>query len=156
LAADAAITYVILIAKKENLTMLPFAERAYWPTSGWLTAPPAEHGIDERQLTQTDLHIQDHLPNVTSLLVIRYGYLVFERYIESIEGYGYLWWIACEHDIAICYAAGYGGQYIGVVPELDLVVVITGDTRDISQDHRPIISDFVLSAVKRVFSSYSR
>jgi CubicO group peptidase (beta-lactamase class C family) len=329
--------------------------RKHWPTAGWLTAPPAEQGMDEQQLLQTDRHISAHLPNVSSLLVIRHGYLVFERYydgrgpaevrdtqsvaksvisalvgialakgylnsleqtvlsffpdyasavrdermgavtlrhlltmsagfanevdepgvaerwynsdnptrftlaqplqsapghamqysnmdahllssvltratgmtaldfakrflftplgiqrvawpadaagnslgssglwlaprdmakfgylylnhghwqhatllspawvsaatqpyypgdprIESIEGYGYLWWIAREHDVALCYAAGYGGQYIGVVQDLDLVVVMTGDTSDISQDHRPIISDFVLPAVQK-------
>jgi CubicO group peptidase (beta-lactamase class C family) len=70
-----------------------------------------------------------------------------DRQIESIEGYGYLWWVDREHNVALCYAAGYGGQYISVVPALDLVVVMTGDTRDISQEHRPIISDYVLPAV---------
>jgi CubicO group peptidase (beta-lactamase class C family) len=69
-----------------------------------------------------------------------------DSWIESIEGYGFLWWVAHEHNLRVYYAAGYGGQYIAVVPGLDLVVVMTGDTRDVSQDHRPIIDDDVLPA----------
>ena len=47
--------------------------------------------------------------------------------------YGYGWWMrsAVGHDIH--YAWGYGGQFIFVVPDLDLVVVMTSDaqsTRD--------------------------
>ncbi len=47
------------------------------------------------------------------------------------RGYGYLWWTASAHaagdslslDAPLFYASGFGGQYIIVVPGLDLVVV---------------------------------
>jgi CubicO group peptidase (beta-lactamase class C family) len=38
------------------------------------------------------------------------------------DGYGYQWWVA-EPDVYM--ALGYGGQYILVAPELDMVVVYT-------------------------------
>ncbi len=38
------------------------------------------------------------------------------------DGYGYQWWI---RDDGVYMARGWGGQYIVVVPELDLVVVFT-------------------------------
>jgi len=38
------------------------------------------------------------------------------------EGYGYQWWIA---DHGIYMALGYGGQYIVVAPDLEMVVVFT-------------------------------
>lgn len=41
------------------------------------------------------------------------------------NGYGYLWWISGETGRHMFSAKGYGGQSIDVIPELDLVVVIT-------------------------------
>ena len=47
--------------------------------------------------------------------------------------YGYGWWMRSANGHSIHYAWGYGGQFIFVVPDLDLVVVMTSDaeaTRD--------------------------
>lgn len=41
--------------------------------------------------------------------------------------YGYGWWSRSAHGFDIRYAWGYGGQFIFVVPELQLVVVATSD-----------------------------
>ena len=38
---------------------------------------------------------------------------------DGINGYGYLWWLPQEGSYL---AAGYGGQYIAVLPEINLVV----------------------------------
>jgi CubicO group peptidase (beta-lactamase class C family) len=48
------------------------------------------------------------------------------KYISASlqEGYGYQWWI---DESGIYMALGYGGQYIIVVPEEDLVVVFVSD-----------------------------
>jgi CubicO group peptidase (beta-lactamase class C family) len=43
------------------------------------------------------------------------------------NGYGYGWWTRTAHGHPIHYAWGYGGQFIFVVPELELVVVMTSD-----------------------------
>ncbi len=58
-------------------------------------------------------------------------------------GYGYLWWIL-EPDPAgsgrqdIYAAMGFRAQYIFVVPEHDMVVVVTGGTRNGRDQRRPI------------------
>ena len=58
-------------------------------------------------------------------------------------GYGYLWWIH-EPDPGgssgeeIYAAQGFRGQYILVVPEHDLVVVVTGGTRSYADELRPV------------------
>ena len=39
--------------------------------------------------------------------------------------YGYGWWIRDFADHEVCFAWGYGGQYVFVVPDLELVVIAT-------------------------------
>ncbi len=58
----------------------------------------------------------------------------FQHYEPPIFGeYGYHWWVSSkEHNgVASCYfAKGFGGQYIFVVPSLDLVAVIRREADD--------------------------
>lgn len=61
--------------------------------------------------------------------------------------YGELWWIAPEYGAY--FAAGYGGQYLYVVPSLDLVVVITSETERPHNENRDLIEDWVIPAVGR-------
>jgi len=42
-------------------------------------------------------------------------------------GYGLLWWVADRASPPHYFAGGYGGQYLMVVPELDLVALTMGD-----------------------------
>lgn len=51
------------------------------------------------------------------------------RTISPFNGnsYGYGWWKRSAHGHDIHYAWGYGGQFIFVVPSLELVVVMTSD-----------------------------
>ena len=52
-----------------------------------------------------------------------------ERTTSPYNGnrYGYGWWTRSAHGVDIRFAWGYGGQFIFVVPELQLVVVATSD-----------------------------
>lgn len=44
--------------------------------------------------------------------------------------YGYLWWLRPQGSYESFMAVGFGGQFIVVIPALDLVVVLTGDIRN--------------------------
>jgi CubicO group peptidase (beta-lactamase class C family) len=63
--------------------------------------------------------------------------------------YGYGWWV---HEIGgydTCFAWGYGGQYVFVVPQLDLVIVTTASP-DVSEErrgHRQLVFDILLRQV---------
>ena len=57
--------------------------RDYWPTTGWRTAPPDQHGIDGEQLAATNDTLNTHYPHLDSFLVVRSGYLVAEYYRDS-------------------------------------------------------------------------
>lgn len=55
--------------------------------------------------------------------------------------YGYQWWLRAQGDYPSAMAVGFGGQFITVIPALDLVIVMTGDLANIPdgfQDNRMI------------------
>ena len=69
--------------------------------------------------------------------------------------YGYLWWTV-NSPIEAILAWGYGGQFIAIIPEHNLVVVTTTNWILLSQDRGPtwiteaameVIFEGVLSAV---------
>ena len=64
---------------------------------------------------------------------------------ESDRFYGYGWWIRELAGHPAFYAWGYGGQFIFIVPDLDLVVVTTSSsTADQDRrDHRLTVYDIV-------------
>jgi CubicO group peptidase (beta-lactamase class C family) len=62
------------------------------------------------------------------------------------DGYGYYWWIDSFGGFS---AHGHGGQYIFVLPGLDMIVVFTGDLADpvFPAPHR-LLRTFLLPAVQ--------
>jgi hypothetical protein len=62
-------------------------------------------------------------------------------------GYGYMWWINRFGGYA---ALGYGGQYIFVVPKLDLVVVFTSGLYDDKDLFYPgeLMENFIIRSIK--------
>jgi CubicO group peptidase (beta-lactamase class C family) len=61
-------------------------------------------------------------------------------------GYGYLWWVTQEAGHDAYFAAGYGGQYIEVIPDLELVVVITSNLDGLHITNRDLVSRFIVPA----------
>jgi CubicO group peptidase (beta-lactamase class C family) len=55
-------------------------QRDYWPTAGWRTAEPDQQGMDPAVLDDLNTVVPNFYPQVRSVLVIRHGYLVYERY----------------------------------------------------------------------------
>jgi CubicO group peptidase (beta-lactamase class C family) len=62
-------------------------------------------------------------------------------------GYGWHWWVAVEEGHHTFSARGLGGQFIYVVPDLDLVVVITSDVETSGVDPKILITRTILPAV---------
>ena len=63
--------------------------------------------------------------------------------------YGYHWWVLPSEAHPAYFAAGYGGQYLWIVPDLDLIVVTTANYRlppSLVQDHNFLITDFVIAS----------
>lgn len=59
--------------------------------------------------------------------------------------YGYGWWVHEIQGYDTCFAWGYGGQYIFVLPELDLVMVTTSspDVSEERRDHRRLLFEIL-------------
>lgn len=70
----------------------------------------------------------------------------------NIGDYGYHWWVRKVHGHPAFMAAGFGGQYIFVVPELDLVTVTTADSASDSLDlHKQafdLLNLYVIPAIR--------
>jgi CubicO group peptidase (beta-lactamase class C family) len=63
----------------------------------------------------------------------------------SGHGYGYGWWMNEMEGHRVYFAWGFGGQYIFVVPDLELVVVTTSSVSlgEDRREHRDAVYDLV-------------
>ncbi len=68
-------------------------------------------------------------------------------YPDSFGAYGFLWWLQDIRGQRAYYAAGSGGQYLHVVPEQDLLVLVTSNHDRLHAENKQIIRDFVLPAI---------
>src|ERR687889_282363 len=59
--------------------------RDYWPTERWRTSSPAAQGMDGATLDEAERIIEESLPDVTGLVVVRGGEIVFERYFNGYQ-----------------------------------------------------------------------
>ena len=63
--------------------------RDYWPTDGWRTSSPEEQEMNSETLTKMEQVIEEQLPHLRSVLIVRHGYLVFERYYQGYDQNSY-------------------------------------------------------------------
>jgi CubicO group peptidase (beta-lactamase class C family) len=70
----------------------------------------------------------------------------------GINGYSYSWWTKqyshLGEEINMYYAGGWGGQYIMVFPEINMVVVFTGGNYTSKTTAFSILEKYVLPAIK--------
>jgi CubicO group peptidase (beta-lactamase class C family) len=62
--------------------------------------------------------------------------------------YGWQWWLDADADHPAFFARGYGGQTIYVVPDLDLVTVVTNDTERPGTDGASVARSIVVPAAE--------
>jgi Tol biopolymer transport system component len=100
--------------------------RDYWPTTGWRTSAAADHGLDEAKLAALRAQIEQELPFLDSLLIVRDGYLVYEEYFN---GYDADHLHPVQSVTKSFTSALYGmAQAEGAIPDLD--VTLGGELRE--------------------------
>ena len=58
-------------------------QRDYWPTARWCESSPEEQGMDPTRLFGLDTYIKETRPYLNTLLIVRHGHIVFERYYKD-------------------------------------------------------------------------
>jgi len=99
------------------------------------------------------LYLHDGNWNGTQLVPAAWVSASTTKRVEADDpySYGYNFWLRAlaGHDVAVAW--GFGGQMIYIVKDLDLVVVMTTNTRDFTQDSfdgASIMEDDVIPAVE--------
>jgi CubicO group peptidase (beta-lactamase class C family) len=62
------------------LAALSCAKEEYWPGKDWRSAAPESQRMDPAILAEIDGFVTQELSDTTSILVVRNGYIVFEKY----------------------------------------------------------------------------
>ena len=69
---------------------------------------------------------------------------------EMIRGYGYQWWLGqCDEELKLYCAAGWGGNFIMVLPDINITIVFTaGDYENNNfQTQFDIVINYILPAI---------
>jgi len=61
--------------------------RDYWPTEEWLNTTPEEQGLDSNILNRIDETIEENSIEVDSVIVVKNGYIVYEKYYHYWSQY---------------------------------------------------------------------
>lgn len=152
-----------ILTRTTHMTALEFGNKYFFqplgvPAPVWKTDPQGNSvGGDELSLRPRDmakigyLYLNQGFWEGKSIVPADWVRVSTQKHTEADilnDDYGYLWWVTTVEEHAAYYAAGSGGQFIYVVPDSDLVVVMTGNASfpELSQ-HLDIVRLFILPAI---------
>jgi CubicO group peptidase (beta-lactamase class C family) len=161
------------VVKKSGLTLFKFATLHLFNPLGindikWKTDNTGLHrGHSELWMTSRDMA-------KIGYLYLKNGFwfnnhIVSENWVrESLKAYidgtgiwarygsyGYQWWSRIINGTHVYFAAGYGGQFIFIIPKLDLVIVTTTKWYSSRNSFIPIdiVRDYILPSIRKVNNS---
>ncbi|MGY5865152.1 MAG: serine hydrolase [Candidatus Thorarchaeota archaeon] len=88
-------------------------ERVYWPTEEWRNSTPEQQGMDSTILNRIDEDITDDDIEVDSVVIIKNGYIIYEKY------YGY-WSQHMLHTIQSC-TKSFMSALIGIAIDMGYI-----------------------------------
>ncbi len=114
------IVYLLLIFLI-NLPLSPILSIDYFPTNGWRVSIPEAQGIDSTTLDLIYTTIIKNDIGIDSILIIRNGYLVYEKYFEYYN-YSHLHHLQCVTKAITSILIGIANTS-GLIPNLDQPVL---------------------------------
>ena len=79
--------FLLLILMALSAFPMPSAgdgpKRDYWPTNDWRVSAPEEQGMKSAVLEKLTKYVQEKLPKTQSVVVIRHGYITYEKYYSG-------------------------------------------------------------------------
>jgi CubicO group peptidase (beta-lactamase class C family) len=146
--------------RAERLTATPAQQQAYQQAAvAWPRDPQGYHfGFGETKLPARDLakfgylYLNGGRWETTQVVPADYVRASTQPHTDvpwlgAGGGYGYQWWTRRAGQHASFVAAGFGGQRILVVPDLDLVVVLTTDAQQQLQNAEDLVDQTITPAV---------
>jgi CubicO group peptidase (beta-lactamase class C family) len=73
----------LIFALSTALSTAQTTNRDYWPTEQWRGISPTKAGFDENKLASINTRLVKDCPNISSLLVVRNGYMLHEKYFTG-------------------------------------------------------------------------
>jgi CubicO group peptidase (beta-lactamase class C family) len=108
-------------------------KRDYWPTEVWRSADPTDAGMDPRKFTDLDHMVKAQHGNVNGIVIVRKGYIVFERYYN---GYGAL----DTHNVASV-TKSFTSALIGIAIDAGYIKSIDQKVLDFFPEYVPDTGD---------------
>ena len=103
-------------------------QRDYWPTVSWRTSSPEEQEIDSALPTDIDAYTAKNLKDFTCILLVRHGYIVYERYMTGDNDTQRKLWDATKSITSIVaglavrqnYIRSVDQKVVDILPELNV------------------------------------
>ena len=108
-------------------------QRDYWPTAGWRTADPDQQGMDPAVLEDLNTAVPNLYPQVRSVLVIRHGYLVYERYWQGFT--------ASDGQDSLSVTKSFVSALVGIALRDRHLESLDQTVEELLADHLPVKAD---------------
>jgi CubicO group peptidase (beta-lactamase class C family) len=148
-------TEVLSYANKKLFTPLGISDITWDADSTGLQAGPTGLRLTPRDLAKFGyLYLRNGIWDGKQVISKEWIEVSTQQHVDTTgkmntaedEGYGYLWWM---NDFGGYSSHGFGGQYLFVIPDLDLIIVFTSGLEDpLFPTPKELVEAYLLPAVR--------
>jgi CubicO group peptidase (beta-lactamase class C family) len=156
----------IIITQESEMSTREFAERYLFEpleisATQWNYVNGYQNGCCELWLTARDLvkigilYLNQGKWEKEQLIPSNWVQESIKFHIETDDGkgYGYYWWLTTLKDYDVISALGWGGQFIHIIPDLDLVIVGTKRISELPENdpyEYELIEKFIIPSFENI------